>query len=66
MSHLFYHPAIFQFPLIACVAMLVFGFLDNPFKVENGCVTVSEKPGWGVEINPEWISTAEYQLSEIN
>ncbi len=41
-------------------------FLDNPFKVENGCVTVSEKPGWGVEINPEWISTAEYQLSEIN
>jgi len=41
-------------------------FLDNPFAIENGCVTVSEKPGWGVNINPDWINSAEYQVSEIN
>ena len=40
-------------------------FLDNPFVVENGCVTVSEKPGWGIDINPDWINSAEYQVSEF-
>ena len=41
-------------------------FLDNPFAIENGCITISEKPGWGVDINPNWINSAEYQVSEIN
>ena len=41
-------------------------FLDNPFEVENGCVTITEKPGWGVNINPEWLNSADYQVSEIN
>ena len=41
-------------------------FLDNPFEVKNGCVNISDKPGWGAEINPNWIDTAEYKVSEIN
>ena len=41
-------------------------FLDNPFEVENGCVTVPKKPGWGVNINPDWINSSDYQVSEIN
>ena len=41
-------------------------FLDDPFAVENGCVSVTDKPGWGVNINPEWLNTANYQVSEIN
>jgi len=41
-------------------------FLDNPFAVENGCIRVTEKPGWGVSINPEWINSSDYQVSEIN
>ena len=41
-------------------------FLDNPFEVENGCVTITDKPGWGVNINPEWLNSADYQVSEIN
>ncbi len=41
-------------------------FLDNPFAVENGCVTVSDKPGWGININPEWLKSADYNVSEIN
>ena len=39
-------------------------FLDKPFEVKNGCVTVSDKPGWGVEINPKWIENAVYKISE--
>ena len=41
-------------------------FLDNPFKVENGCVNISDKPGWGVVINPDWLDSSEYQVSEVN
>ena len=41
-------------------------FLDNPFKIENGCVTVTDKPGWGLDINPEWLNSSDYQVSDIN
>ena len=41
-------------------------FLDDPFEVKNGCVDISDKPGWGVEINPSWLETSEYRISEIN
>jgi L-alanine-DL-glutamate epimerase-like enolase superfamily enzyme len=41
-------------------------FLDNPFKIENGCVTVTNKPGWGIDINPEWLNNSDYQVSDIN
>ena len=41
-------------------------FLDKPFEVKNGSVSISDKPGWGVEINPHWIETATYEVSEAN
>ena len=41
-------------------------FLNDPFAVENGCVTVTDQPGWGINLNPEWLNSANYQVSEIN
>ena len=41
-------------------------FLDDPFEVKNGCVDITDKPGWGVEINPSWLEKSEYRISEIN
>ena len=41
-------------------------FLDKPFEVKNGSVNISDKPGWGVDINPQWIETAAYEVSEAN
>ena len=41
-------------------------FLNDPFAVENGCVTVTDQPGWGIHINPEWLNSADYQVSEIS
>lgn len=38
-------------------------FVDNPFSVDRGFVTVHNTPGWGVEIRPEWLDQATYQLS---
>lgn len=40
-------------------------FVDCPYGVEGGKVTVSDRPGWGVEINPEWLAKSAYQASEI-
>ena len=40
-------------------------FLGNPFKVEGGKVTIPSDPGWGVVINPEWLSKAKRQISSI-
>ena len=41
-------------------------FLNDPYAVENGCVIITDQPGWGVNINPEWLNSADYQVSEIN
>ena len=40
-------------------------FLENPYYVRNGKVTISDKPGWGIEIQPDWLEKSSYQCSEI-
>ena len=40
-------------------------FLNDPFKLEDGKVEIFDTPGWGVQINPEWLSNAEYKISKI-
>ncbi len=39
-------------------------FRNDPYRVEDGCVTVPSEPGWGVEIEPEWLARSAYQVSE--
>jgi L-alanine-DL-glutamate epimerase-like enolase superfamily enzyme len=39
-------------------------FVEDPYKVEDGHVTVTDRPGWGVEINPKWLDQAQYKVSE--
>lgn len=39
-------------------------FVGDPYKVDDGCVTIPSTPGWGVEINPGWLASARYQVSE--
>ena len=38
-------------------------FVDDPFSIEDGHATVTDRPGWGVEIAPEWLAKAEYRVS---
>lgn len=33
------------------------------YKISGGEVSLSDKSGWGVEINPEWMALADYQAS---
>jgi len=41
-------------------------FLNDPFKVIDGRVTIPSSPGWGVEFNPAWLARARYQVSECS
>ena len=36
-----------------------------PYDVEDGQVTIGEEPGWGIEIDPEWLAKSTYQASEV-
>ena len=39
-------------------------FVETPYRIEDGHATVTDAPGWGVEIAPEWLAKAEYAVSE--
>jgi L-alanine-DL-glutamate epimerase-like enolase superfamily enzyme len=40
-------------------------FLGDPYKVEDGKVTIPSEPGWGVTINPAWLEKATHKVSEL-
>jgi L-alanine-DL-glutamate epimerase-like enolase superfamily enzyme len=40
-------------------------FLGQPYHVTDGHVTVPDAPGWGIEINPDWLERAAYRVSEL-
>lgn len=40
-------------------------FVRAPYAVQDGHVTVPDEPGWGVEIAPDWLAGAHYQVSEV-
>lgn len=35
-------------------------FLGRPFEVVDGHVTVTDAPGWGIEVNPAWLDRTSY------
>jgi len=41
-------------------------FLQDPYQVRDGQVTIPADPGWGVEINPRWLEAAAYQRSSLS
>ena len=40
-------------------------FLGEPYRIVDGKAEVTDAPGWGVEINPEWLEKAAYKVSEV-
>ncbi len=39
-------------------------FVNSPYRVEGGEVEVTDAPGWGVEVSPEWLAKSCYRMSE--
>jgi len=40
-------------------------FLSSPYDIVDGHAVVTSAPGWGVEINPDWLENASHQISEL-
>ncbi len=40
-------------------------FSKHPFDIVDGKVLISNDPGWGVEINKEWLNSSQYHISEL-
>ncbi len=40
-------------------------FRSDPYRVENGEVAISDAPGWGIDIEPDWLARSCYQASEV-
>lgn len=40
-------------------------FVADPYEIVDGKAVVSDAPGWGVEIAPEWLAKADYQVSAL-
>ncbi|WP_248916391.1 mandelate racemase/muconate lactonizing enzyme family protein [Pseudomonas moorei] len=41
-------------------------FVESPYKVDDGHVTVGDAPGWGIEVSPQWLERSTYQVSEVH
>ncbi len=41
-------------------------FRESPYAIVDGHATIPDAPGWGVEIDPDWLSRSTYQISEVN
>jgi L-alanine-DL-glutamate epimerase-like enolase superfamily enzyme len=40
-------------------------FLNDPYRVSEGHVTIPAEPGWGAHINPQWLNAALHQRSSL-
>lgn len=40
-------------------------FVTDPFRITDGQATVTDAPGWGIDVHPEWLSKSCYELSEL-
>jgi L-alanine-DL-glutamate epimerase-like enolase superfamily enzyme len=40
-------------------------FTSDPFRVVDGLMDIPDGPGWGVEIRPDWLARAAYEISSL-
>ncbi len=40
-------------------------FVASPYQITDGKVTLTDAPGWGVEVHPEWLARSSYRISEL-
>jgi len=41
-------------------------YRNDPYEIVDGKATIPDTPGWGVEINDDWLQNAHYQASEMD
>ena len=40
-------------------------FKESPYAIVDGQMTVPDAPGWGADINDDWLAHSAYQISEV-
>ena len=40
-------------------------FVESPYAIDGGQVTIPDAPGWGVEIDPDWLARAAHRSSRL-
>jgi len=40
-------------------------FVESPYTIDDGHVAVTDSPGWGVDIRPQWLDKSDHQVSEL-
>ncbi|WP_121062623.1 mandelate racemase/muconate lactonizing enzyme family protein [Chachezhania antarctica] len=40
-------------------------FTSDPYGIEDGLATVTDAPGWGVEVAPEWLAKSDYRVTTV-
>ncbi|WP_371225784.1 mandelate racemase/muconate lactonizing enzyme family protein [Roseovarius sp. 2305UL8-3] len=38
-------------------------YTHDPYQIEDGHARVTDAPGWGIEISPDWLAKSTYQIS---
>lgn len=41
-------------------------FVQSPYAIDDGHVTVTDAPGWGIKVNPEWLARSDYRISALD
>ena len=41
-------------------------FVWDPFEITDGHATVTDRPGWGVEVSPDWLARSAYRVSALD
>ena len=41
-------------------------FVKDPYVIIDGNATVTDQPGWGVEVHPDWLAKSTHQISELS
>ena len=41
-------------------------FVESPYAIDGGRVTIPDAPGWGAEISPDWLARAEHRASRLD
>ena len=42
------------------------GLFEPALVAKDGKVQIPDQPGWGIEINQDWLAKAKYQKSEVD
>jgi len=39
-------------------------FCSDPYGIDDGHARVTDAPGWGIEVSPDWLAKSRYQVSD--